>query len=51
MARDVLCEVKNCTFWEQGNLCGAEEIYVVSHKGEKAEDSKETDCKTFKPTH
>ncbi|MGA8944044.1 MAG: DUF1540 domain-containing protein, partial [Thermoactinomyces sp.] len=28
MARDVLCEVRSCTFWEQGNLCSAEEIYV-----------------------
>jgi hypothetical protein len=51
MARDVLCEVKNCTYWQQGNLCSAEEIYVVSHKGEEAEDTKETDCKTFKPVH
>jgi hypothetical protein len=51
MAKDVLCEVYNCTFWENGNLCGADKIYVVSHTGETADNSKETDCKTFEPAH
>ncbi|OZI10707.1 DUF1540 domain-containing protein [Bacillus sp. FJAT-42315] len=49
MAKDVLCEVNNCTFWAQGNKCSAEAIYVVSHKGQQASDSKETDCNTFEP--
>ncbi len=49
MAKDVLCEVNNCVFWESGNLCGADQIYVVSHTGNTADDSKGTDCKTFKP--
>lgn len=50
MAKDVLCEVKNCQFWESGNLCGAEQIYVVSHHGETADSSRQTDCKTFIPS-
>ncbi|WP_435530769.1 DUF1540 domain-containing protein [Sporosarcina newyorkensis] len=33
MAKDVLCEVTNCHFWESGNQCGAEEIKVVTRKG------------------
>lgn len=49
LAKDVLCEVHNCTFWEQGNLCVADQIYVVSHTGSQADTSKETDCKTFEP--
>ncbi|MBE6183915.1 DUF1540 domain-containing protein [Heyndrickxia ginsengihumi] len=47
MAKDVLCEVSNCVFWEDGNLCSADRIYVVSHSGKQALDQKETDCKTF----
>lgn len=48
----ILCEVSNCTYWGQGNKCTADAIYVVSHaEGEKASNSKETDCKTFKPEH
>lgn len=50
LAKDVLCEVRNCSFWESGNLCGADQIYVVSHVGEYADNSRETDCKTFQPT-
>ncbi|MEC5268149.1 DUF1540 domain-containing protein [Heyndrickxia coagulans] len=46
MAKDVLCEVRNCVFWEEGNLCSAEEIYIVSHTGTQAENQQETDCKT-----
>ncbi len=49
MAKDVLCEVNNCKYWGQGNKCHAEEIYVVSHRGEQASKSEETDCKTFVP--
>ncbi|AIE61125.1 DUF1540 domain-containing protein [Bacillus methanolicus] len=49
MAKDVLCEVNNCSYWAQGNRCSADQIYVVSHAGTKADSSKETDCKTFEP--
>ncbi|MCM3714948.1 DUF1540 domain-containing protein [Alkalihalobacillus oceani] len=51
MAQDVLCEVNNCVYWGDGNNCNADRIYVVSHKGEQAARSEETDCKTFEPTH
>ena len=47
MAKDVLCEVNNCTFWANGNKCSADRIYVVSHTGDTAGNSKETDCQTF----
>jgi hypothetical protein len=49
MAKDVLCEVNNCSYWGQGNKCQADAIYVVSHTGKKAGSSEETDCKTFEP--
>lgn len=49
MTQDVLCEVNNCTYWGTGNKGNAEAIYVVIHKGKKATNSKETDCKTFVP--
>ncbi|MBA4537410.1 DUF1540 domain-containing protein [Bacillus aquiflavi] len=49
MAKDVLCEVNNCHYWEHGNLCNADKIYVISQAGKTAEHSRETDCKTFKP--
>jgi hypothetical protein len=49
MAKDVLCEVKNCHFWAQGNKCSADSIYVVvGHSGTTASSTHETDCKTFK---
>ncbi|MCA1024064.1 DUF1540 domain-containing protein [Halobacillus litoralis] len=51
MALDVRCEVKNCVYNKNGSACGADEIFVVSHKGTKASNSEETDCKTFKPAN
>ncbi|WP_077623370.1 DUF1540 domain-containing protein [Sediminibacillus massiliensis] len=51
MAQDVLCEVKNCVHWAEGNKCSADAIYVVSHAGKDASDQKETDCQTFEPQH
>lgn len=51
MAVDVLCEVKNCTYWNEGNRCAAERIYVVSQHGSEAKNQTETDCKTFEPAH
>ncbi|CAM3769550.1 DUF1540 domain-containing protein [Mesobacillus zeae] len=49
MAKDVLCEVNNCQYWAHGNLCSADQIYVVSNVGDTADSSGETDCKTFVP--
>lgn len=49
MAKDVLCEVNSCKYWGAGNQCNASSIYVVSHHGKKANNSEETDCKTFEP--
>lgn len=49
MPKDVMCEVDNCTFWSEGNLCSAERIYVVSKKGKKVNNEEETDCYTFQP--
>jgi hypothetical protein len=51
MPKNVMCEVNNCTYWGQGNLCQADQIYVVSHVREQAKEQKETDCYTFKPKH
>lgn len=49
MAQDVLCEVHNCKYWGNGNKCNADQIYVVSHIGNEAAKSEQTDCKTFEP--
>ncbi|MYL35003.1 DUF1540 domain-containing protein [Pontibacillus yanchengensis] len=49
MAKDVLCEVRNCKHWGEGNNCNADRIFVVSHEGNQASQSEETDCKTFEP--
>ncbi|MBB5326271.1 hypothetical protein HNQ34_003405 [Anoxybacillus tepidamans] len=51
MAKDVLCEVKNCHYWSDGNRCSAEAIYVVNNAGTMAASSAETGCKTFRPNH
>ncbi|MGM7634392.1 DUF1540 domain-containing protein [Bacillus sp. Hm123] len=34
MAKDVLCEVNNCTFWAQGNECSA--AYGLERSAPKA---------------
>lgn len=49
MAKDVLCEVDNCKYWDKGNKCKADSIYVVSQKGKQASKNEETDCQTFTP--
>ncbi|MFC4599378.1 DUF1540 domain-containing protein [Cohnella hongkongensis] len=28
MPKDVACSVSNCTFWKEGNACGAGEIQI-----------------------
>jgi Domain of Unknown Function (DUF1540) len=49
MAKDVLCEVSNCVHNLDGEKCTADQIFVVSHVGNKARKSEETDCQTFEP--
>lgn len=62
MPQEIMCEVKSCYFWDAGNRCGADRIYVVNSArtspsmemgsiGERphAQTSEETACKTFKP--
>lgn len=49
MPKDVMCEVDSCTYWGNGNLCQADQIYVVNQREEEAETSEETDCHTFEP--
>lgn len=49
MAKDVLCEVSSCKYWDEGNKCSAATIYVVGRNSRQAQTSEETDCKTFEP--
>ncbi|HLT59092.1 MAG: DUF1540 domain-containing protein [Limnochordales bacterium] len=62
---EVRCTVSNCSYWDEGNLCSAEAILVISddalariskHDEEigeightPARVSKETCCYTFRP--
>ncbi|MDT8899630.1 DUF1540 domain-containing protein [Anaeroselena agilis] len=47
MARDVMCTVENCKFWENRN-CTASAIEVnVDGGGHKAGYTAETNCQTF----
>lgn len=41
----VTCVVDSCSYWEQGNLCNAEAIWVT---GRNARDCQHTNCHTFK---
>lgn len=47
MAKDVLCEVDTCRYWANENKCTASSIYIVNHAAKTADNSGETDCKTF----
>ena len=47
MGQRINCEVNNCKYWAEGNQCQADQIVVVSEKGNHAKSSGETDCKTF----
>lgn len=48
MAKDVMCRVENCKFYEQGNRCTAKAIEVnVDGGGSKASYTAETNCHTF----
>lgn len=51
MPQNVKCEVNNCSFWGSGNMCKADEIFVISNTGLEAKEQKETDCHTFEPKH
>lgn len=47
MARDVMCTVRNCKFWES-HRCNADAIEVnVDGGGDKAGYTAETNCHTF----
>ncbi|WP_151734293.1 DUF1540 domain-containing protein ['Paenibacillus yunnanensis' Narsing Rao et al. 2020] len=48
MAKDVLCAVNSCTYWEEENRCKAESIFVAYHAAKQPTEPEETDCKTFK---
>ena len=63
MPQEILCEVKSCYFYREGDHCGADRIYVVNSArtspsmefgsigGQShAHTSEETACKTFRPT-
>ncbi|GLB59906.1 DUF1540 domain-containing protein [Cytobacillus sp. NCCP-133] len=47
MEVEVLCNVENCKYWEEGDKCVADSIYVIGQNGREAEDVEETACKTF----
>ena len=48
MAKDVMCKVENCRYYEQGQKCTASQIEVnVDGGGHKAGYSAETNCQTF----
>lgn len=47
MAKDVMCEVNSCKYWANENKCKASSISIVSHHGDQARKSEETDCQTF----
>lgn len=64
MPNNVRCTVSNCTYWDEGNRCGADVILITNDRiagiqddkmeigeiGETPADaSEETCCKTFKP--
>lgn len=49
MAKDVVCSVDTCGFWEANNRCGAKSIEVNMYSEEKAHSSDDTGCKTFIP--
>jgi hypothetical protein len=48
MKLEVKCNVENCKYWDKGDQCIADSIYVVGLKGrEEAASVDETACKTF----
>ena len=42
----IMCEVKNCVYHQQDNMCSAPQIEVGPHY---ATNSTDTICATFKP--
>ena len=62
LPQEILCEVKSCYFYQDGDRCSANRIYVVNNSRvspnmeigsiggqHHAHSSEETACKTFKP--
>ncbi|WP_425311016.1 DUF1540 domain-containing protein [Fictibacillus nanhaiensis] len=47
MATEVLCNVENCKYWEEGDKCVADSIYVIGEDGREAGNVMETACKMF----
>ncbi|AZU60314.1 DUF1540 domain-containing protein [Neobacillus mesonae] len=48
MKVEVKCNVKDCKYWDEGDQCIADSIYVVGHHGGREADKvEETACKTF----
>jgi len=48
MAKDVMCRVENCQFWNNQN-CNATAIEVdVDDGGQNASHTRDTNCHTFK---
>jgi hypothetical protein len=48
MNLEVKCNVKNCTYWADGDQCVADSIYVIGPHGSRmAVSVEETACKTF----
>jgi Domain of Unknown Function (DUF1540) len=47
MATEVLCNVENCKYWDDGDKCVADSIYVIGEDGREAANVMETACKTF----
>lgn len=48
--RGVMCTVRNCSYWEDGNHCSASGIEInVDGGGNRAGYTAETNCNTFKP--
>jgi hypothetical protein len=44
MTPSVTCVVDSCKYWDDGNLCGADEISVT---GNEATECQGTNCQTF----
>lgn len=44
----VTCTVESCKYWDQGNLCGADEIDV---SGQHANECADTNCATYLPNN
>ncbi|AZR72152.1 hypothetical protein BBF96_01330 [Anoxybacter fermentans] len=44
----VTCIVDSCKYWDKGDLCGAEKIYI---SGRDADECQDTNCATYLPNN